>query len=125
MAWPIPSGVVVGLVTTIVPDGQALVYPSLTRSETGNRGKCRVVSTAMMFEELSWHGLVRLSRHWRRTCESVIYTYDYDSPDRLCQTVDCIGMRTNMTYDTGPLANEADEPVVIETKSEKTAEERP
>ena len=46
-------------------------------------------------------------------------TYTYDDANRLCQIVDAIGVRTNMTYDTGPVVADADEPVVIETKPEK------
>jgi hypothetical protein len=49
----------------------------------------------------------------------VTYTYDAATPSLL---VDVQGMRTNMTYDTGPVQAEADEPVVIEIKPENKPE---
>ena len=48
MAWPVPSGAVVGVVTAIVPVGPALVhYLPISRSSTGSHGKCRILADAL------------------------------------------------------------------------------
>jgi hypothetical protein len=45
-------------------------------------------------------------------------SFAYDSSNRLHQTLDALGVRTNLTYDTGPVVAEADEPVMVEARPE-------
>lgn len=55
------------------------------------------------------------------------YNYDYSLP-RVPSWIDCIGMVTNMTYDTGPGPVEiADEPILVQptTQLDPTTQTEP